>query len=505
MMKTTETLKAVLSLSQDLKERFSLYGLPTEEDYARLVDIAAMAKTCAGHFSDDGKPGAGLFEQDDGRLAVAAGSGVVSSPENGLTLNIDEESPLYFDDDGGLAINPTQKLSVEFFQGLTPEERMRLFHWFDYADTMKLSENQLPLESFTGKINLGHSLCFSRNGRLFVSSVGARSPSIVFSENNRIWSELYQPETTNRGAPSSPLTCNGVGDLYVRGFDIHPNQDGSIGICKENDTAWSWQYLLGPADTGWNFAHDIALSNNNLLAVGAPLWGGDNTNYGAVLLVSELLTISDPVILPEQFKLLSLSSPEEGDGFGSSVALNSDGTILVGSAPGRKNNAGEVTIYMRHGEQWVPYPPLVPDIADGQFGTSLSLNAAGDKLAVGSPGEEGNRGAVYVYRRCHSSWELVTKLTGDAIATERFGFRVALSDDGGTLAVSSPVGKNKNGIVTGAAWWFGEDLQLRQRLLAEDGMENDHFGQSIALGRGGNLLAIGAPGAAGTGKVYIYE
>ncbi|WP_167854246.1 hypothetical protein [Escherichia sp. E1130] len=498
MMKTTETLKAIRSLSQDLKERFSLSSTPTEEDYARLVDMSAMAKTCAGHFSDDGKPGAGLIEQDDGRLAIAAGPGVVSSPEKGITLNIDEESPLYFDDDGGLAINPTQKLSVEFFEGLSQENKGHLFNWFNNADKMDPSVTPLPEFTQANSNTLGSEIAFSRDGLRLV--VGGKPGSIfrtyLLERNPEGWSIIYHVAHDNLST-RRPLCINGNGDIFIIGFN-NTSDMGGYRISREQEGEWqTLESMQKPANgaIGMFYANSVSMdSSGDYLVVGSP---GHEDNKGSCFLIRGLDNRSE--------QRFTLPLPVANDSFGTEVCISADGRTFVASAPGRNDDNGEVTVWQRFGEKWVMHPPLSPDGVAGKFGASLSLNNAGDMLAVGCPEEEARRGAVYLYHRCNNKWEFRAKLTGDASEGEQFGLRVALSGDGGTLAVSSPVGKNKDGIVTGAAWWFGEDLKFRQRLLAEDGMVNHRFGQSIALGRGGNLLAIGAPGAADTGKVYIYE
>lgn len=495
-MKKIDVQKSVLLSSQELKDKFKLYAIPKAEDYRQLVDAAALAKQYAGDFSQGEVPGVGLTIQDR-KLAVAQGPGVVTSQESGIALNIDEESGLYFDDGGGLAVKPTQTLSLAFFEALSQAERERLFYWFYNADMMNQSPEQLPQYGDLKDKNQGLSICFSRDGQRLITAGRGTENVNFYSRTKNGWEWSFR-EAAMRGANLSPLCADKTGSVIIRGRDIHPNDDGSLTVFRESNASWGVNHITVPVGVKWFFGTSVAMGNNaSLLVVGAPAWNDGGVKCGAIVLIPDLSA--------DIKKYITLPAPEEGDLFGSAVNISADGRVIAASAPGRNSSAGEVTLYIRYGEQWVAQPPLTPDGNGGKFGTSLSLNDAGDMLAVGCPEEENKRGAVYLYRRCNGQWECRAKLTGDASAGEEFGYRVALSGDGGTLAVSSPRGKNKNEVVTGAAWWFGADLQLRRRLLAEDGAAGHKFGQSVALAHGGNLLAVGAPEASTTGKVYLYE
>jgi len=97
------------------------------------------------------------------------------------------------------------------------------------------------------------------------------------------------------------------------------------------------------------------------------------------------------------------------------------------------------------------------------FGWSVALSADGTTLAVGAPSEDGNgtgatgnpddntsnnAGAVYVFVKNGNLWEQQAYLKASNteqpnlniarfLPNDRFGYRVALSDDGNTLAVTS--------------------------------------------------------------------
>jgi hypothetical protein len=154
--------------------------------------------------------------------------------------------------------------------------------------------------------------------------------------------------------------------------------------------------------------------------------------------------------------------------------------------------------------------------AGDQFGASVALSADGNTMAVGAYGEDssavginGNQtdnsavdsGAVYVFVRDAGTWRQQAYLKGPSVsAGAAFGFSVALSTNGDTLAVGAylednpalGVLGNRNGavhvFVRNAAGTWTQQAQLRALSPGID----DFFGAAVALSANGDLLAVGA-------------
>jgi hypothetical protein len=107
------------------------------------------------------------------------------------------------------------------------------------------------------------------------------------------------------------------------------------------------------------------------------------------------------------------------DGFGGSVALSSNGTILAVGASGDN--------YVKVYTNGVLSYTLTGNASD-QFGRSVALSSNGTILAVGAPG------ASYV--NVYTNGILTYTLTGSY--PDNFGGAVALSSDGSILAVGAP-------------------------------------------------------------------
>ncbi|MCC5795158.1 MAG: hypothetical protein JJT85_10565 [Chromatiales bacterium] len=163
-----------------------------------------------------------------------------------------------------------------------------------------------------------------------------------------------------------------------------------------------------------------------------------------------------------------------------------------------------------------------------QFGISVALSADGTTLAVGGSNEgstatgiNGDQaadaaagiGAVYVFSQSDGVWSQQAYVKASNAINRgsgfnaRFGFSVALSADGNTLAVGAPnEASNATGIDgdqtdtsasgSGAVYVFtrsGSDWSQQAYVKASNTGDGDQFGFSVALAGDGNTLAVGAP------------
>ena len=197
-----------------------------------------------------------------------------------------------------------------------------------------------------------------------------------------------------------------------------------------------------------------------------------------------------------------------GDEFGESVSLSSDGTILAVGAVGNDESgmtAGHARVFEFSGGSW---SQLGSDI-DGEaaydnFGQSVSLSSDGTILAVGAPDNDGfasNAGHAQVYEFSGGSWsQLGADIDGEA-ETDEFGSSVSLSSDGTILAVGA-VGNDGNGSSAGHVRVFEFSGGSWSQLGSDiDGeAANDRLGRSVALSADGSILAAGASGNDGNGS-----
>jgi len=164
--------------------------------------------------------------------------------------------------------------------------------------------------------------------------------------------------------------------------------------------------------------------------------------------------------------------------------------------------------------------PNVINMGD-QFGYRVDLSSVGDTLVVGAYGEGSadvgpdadpnnndapGSGAVSVFVRDESKWSHQSYIKGSNTGgNDHFGYRVSLSNDGDTMAVSAPFedgssigvnGGDDNGATnSGAVYVFirdGAKWTQQAYIKASNTDPSDSFGASVALSGDGDTLVIGA-------------
>ncbi len=195
---------------------------------------------------------------------------------------------------------------------------------------------------------------------------------------------------------------------------------------------------------------------------------------------------------------LTINDAQTWDYFGSAVSI--DGSIaLIGSAA--DHNPGKAFVFQFDGNTWVRKAKLIA--SDGQsydyFGRSVALK--GDIAVVGSPqsGEGGGTGQAYIYEFNGSTWSETQKLT-NSNDQDRFGH--SLDFDGQKIIIGS-LGEN---IFKGAAYIYsynGSAWVEEQKLEITDGSGAEEFGASVAIS--GNVAMVSERTGEISARLYIYE
>jgi hypothetical protein len=292
------------------------------------------------------------------------------------------------------------------------------------------------------------------------------------------------------------------------------------------------------------------LSTTNYDHALVSLFGRINAKYKLEACNGGGCTSSVPLNMPDNLSAAlgayaKASNTGASDGFGAAVALSTDGNTLAVGATGEDgagtgvvsgapdntatgdaaSGAGAVYVLVRSGATWSQqaYLKASNTNAGDAFGLALSLSSDGNTLAVGAPFEASNAttingnqldnsasgaGAVYIFTRSGTTWTQQTYVKAfNAEANDFFGFSVALSGDGGTLAVGA-IGEDGSATVvngaddnlasnSGAVYvyflTFPSTWNLQAYVKASNTGAGDSFGLSVSLSGDGNMLAVGAP------------
>ncbi|MCW2351804.1 YDG domain-containing protein [Sphingobium sp. B12D2B] len=377
----------------------------------------------------------------------------------------------------------------------------------------------------------------------------------------------------NGGATSSRP---GAGAVYIFGFANSDFEGGSLKHVIGADYAQpgNLDLNLNAAD---GFGAAVALNGaGDRLAVGAP---GTAATAGLSVGAVYLFDIGDPFNAGSALRGRighDYSGPNDVNialqartQFGAGLSFNGAGDRLAigmtGDTPGvfllafddSNFNNGVPIHFLGDAPYSYPDPVIVPGIdAQDFFGNSVSLNAAGDRLAVGARFDRGaandrdRAGATHLFSFSGATFEnpllegtigagyraqagtpkdIPVEYQVPTLSNDRFGFSVAFNASGDRLAVGAvgDDGINDDVLDAGAVYLFdlsGGNL-ANATLAAKIGAgyaggnnrdiglgSDDRFGSSVALNGAGDRLAVGAPGDAGaadnnpeTGAVYLFS
>ncbi len=284
---------------------------------------------------------------------------------------------------------------------------------------------------------------------------------------------------------------------------------------------------------------------------------GRNAGRAAVLVAALLLspghlhsqapgpnTVVAPVLPLKQVAYIKASNAEAYDHLadgggnqghsGNSVALSADGNTMAVGAPYESSGAKGV-----NGNQNQAYVKASnPGLSD-HFGASVVLSRDGNTMAVSAPweasaakGVNGNQnddsvpqaGAAYIFTRAGGTWtqQAYIKASNTGKADEgdtagdgdQFGFSIALSGDGSTVAVGAitedsaaqQINGNQNddsAQSAGAVYVYARtgNTWAQQAYVKSTSTEaGDLFGFSAGLSADGNTLAVAAFDEDGSGR-----
>lgn len=319
---------------------------------------------------------------------------------------------------------------------------------------------------------------------------------------------------------------------------------GAVYVFVQDGTGtWAQQAYIKASNTDAEdyFGFGVALSGDgNTLAVGA--YGedsaavginGDQTDNSRNESGAVYVFVRSAAGEWSQQSYIKASNTDAGDWFGGSVALSEDGNTLAVGASGEDSaatgingdqldnsdsNSGAVYIFDRDNTGvWAQQAFVKGSNSNGgDWFSIVSLSNDGNTLAVGAYGERSLAGAVYVLvRDGTANWsEQAYVRASNTDAEDFFGFDVALSGDGSTLAVgalgegSAATGIDGNQFDnsawrSGAAYVFvgnGMGTWSQQAYIKSSNSEaspslnggGDEFGISLDLSDDGNTLAVGA-------------
>lgn len=270
------------------------------------------------------------------------------------------------------------------------------------------------------------------------------------------------------------------------------NQDnsgiGAVWIFVRNNCKWSQQESkivdTTPGNAGQGSSVDLS-ADGNTLVVGAPYTSPSGKFFVYTRSGTTWTQTASFVNLTNVIPLVSPTTPANSQGM--VVSLSADASLLAVGA------TDTVYVYTLIAGVLQPNPNILqPAVLGLNYGYALDLAANGRTLAVGEYGFSSGQGQVYVYVNDNGVWTLqgLPVQGSPAVTGGAQGFAVALTADGNTLAIGSPYDGSNNG----AVWIFTRSAGVwvqREKLVAPPLNCNAEQGASLALSSEGTHLVVG--------------
>lgn len=298
---------------------------------------------------------------------------------------------------------------------------------------------------------------------------------------------------------------NGVNAGHVRVFNYGPNssQWTQIGQNLDGESA------------GDEFGRSVSLSGSgSFLAIGGPKNAGNGNASGHVR-VFEYNGLWNQVGS-------DIDGEAADDLSGYSVSLKDWESVLFVAISAKENDgsfldAGHVRIYTLDNNTWYQVGNDIDGEASGDdFGRDISLNSDASIIAIGASGNDdsgSNSGHARVYELILGSWSQIGQDLDGEDDNDYFGKSVSLNSAGNVLAVggymndaNNQTTPNKGHVMVfnnvGGSWYqVGTDI---------DGeAANNYSGASICLNSTGSRIVIGAPfnadNGSASGQARIFE
>lgn len=289
--------------------------------------------------------------------------------------------------------------------------------------------------------------------------------------------------------------------IIVVGAALDNASRGSVYVYEPNNagTLIETQLVASDGSFGDQFGYSVDIFGS-VIVVGAPQANGNGAVY--VYRTDGLGGYTEQII--------AASDGAGNDFFGTSVAVDETGRVLVGARGDDDGvaDSGSAYLYTTAGGTTTEQKLTASDV-DNSAGFGWSVAIRDDSLVVGAPHDSDSgyqSGAVYLYADDGAGGFFEQKLSAvSPAANDRLGYAVAT--EAGTVVAGAP-GDNDSGTNAGSVTMFRTTSSgiVPTLLNAPDATAADEFGSSVSISNG--RVAVGAPRAdvqtVNDGAVYVF-
>ncbi|CAQ84749.1 MULTISPECIES: hypothetical protein [Photorhabdus] len=486
-MMTDKEISTVDSLKASFKSGVRL--MP--EAFSHLIDEAYKAYEIIDGAQGDG-PTAGLKRDGKGKLALNTyHSGGLNSNQGALALSLKPEGGLSFDGGGYLKLDAARQIQFADFFSLSRGARMEITQLLGLKRTLItriVSPSPIEDEYFGSSVSLntvGDCLAVGSNRKVCVYT---RRKSGEWN----IRKPIVLENSENRSRMSSwDVSLDAEGDCLALG-----NSSPSIVYAYiRTNGVWDTKHPIVFPRVAEYFGENVSLSAaGDCLVSGGGYGGGYYPMFSMFTRTNGIWDTENPIQFPVPYR------------FGKVVRLSAAGNCLAALDDG----SHMIYVYTRTNGTWdtentIKFSPPENHLL---LGRAFSLNAEGDRLAMGMMPNE-NKPAdwkVYLYTRTNGIWDTENPIKFSAPASDvtYFGRALELNDAGDRLVVGA---YSRVYVYTciNNKWNMETPIEI---LNPSDNLSG--FGGSVGLNKAGTSLVVGAgPYKFGSeseaGAVYIFE
>lgn len=311
-----------------------------------------------------------------------------------------------------------------------------------WARQAKLVASDADLsDSFGYSVAISGDASYALIGAIGEGSFEKSGSAYVFSRSGTTWTEQQKltasdPAEFDEFGNAVALSEDGSRALVAAAKDDDSfNGSGSVYVFLRTGTTWAQEQKLVASDAvaGAFFGYSLSLSLDASYAlIGAAEDDDDGESSGAAYVFLRTGTT-----WTQQQKLNPLDA-SANDRFGCSASLSHDASYALIGAYGDDDvfsNTGSAYVFTRSGALWSEQAKLNTQEASqfDYFGSSVALNGDGSYAVIGAPLDDDrglDSGASYAFLREGTTWTEQTKIVAsDSSEGRRFGTSVAVTSN----------------------------------------------------------------------------
>jgi hypothetical protein len=376
--------------------------------------------------------------------------------------------------------------------------------WSTLSQAQKVTASDAANNDFFGNV-------VDMDGDYAVVGARGNKAAYIFYYNGSTWSEQQKIQETTFGSNFGHAVSIS-GDTVVIGSnneDVNSPDGTKAYVYTRSGTTWSLQQKVDPSQAiqanffGHQRTMKLDKSNSNQFIAGAY---GEDQNYsdeGAVYIFTRSGTTWS-----EQQRIIPADAAINGN-YGVTVDIAGDYAVFGG----RPGNNFAVYVWTRSGTTWSQQAALTQPSGhtNSQYAyhSGLSINSAGDTIAVGAYGNTSTQaGKVFIFTRSGTTWTNQAVIQpSDTANGNFFGWECRLDTTGDTLVVGAKLASTGGKVYvftrSGTSWTEQKDF------TASDVAANWEFGEDVAIDGSTGKIVVGArqysSSASGQGAAYVFN